>query len=109
ENIISEVIMSIRHYITAQEPVNKLVDGRLRRWVLKPLCVALRIERFLSVDKYPMNFKELLELSSGLPQAKAAAWIMNKEEFHEQVAAAPSAVLIELLEIATGVSKRIAD
>ncbi|KKO51596.1 nucleotidyltransferase family protein [Paenibacillus sp. DMB20] len=109
ENIISEVIMSIRHYITAQEPVENLVDGRLKRWVLKPLCVALRIERYIIIQNYPRNFKELLNLSLGLPQTKAVEWVLDKEKFNQDITLAPTDVLIALLDIATGISKRVAN
>lgn len=109
ENIISEVIMSIRHYITAQEPVENLVDGRLKGWVLKPLCVALRIERYVIIDKYPRNFNELLHLSSGLSQTKAVEWIQDKVKFNQDITSAPTEVLLSILEIATGISKRVAD
>ncbi|MBP1989551.1 nucleotidyltransferase domain-containing protein [Paenibacillus eucommiae] len=109
ENIISEVIMSIRHYITAQEPVENLVDGRLKGWVLKPLCVALRIERYIIIDNYPRNFNEILHLSSGLPQTKAVEWILDNEKINQDITLAPTEVLLFMLEIATGISKRVAD
>ncbi|RAV13612.1 hypothetical protein DQG23_33005 [Paenibacillus contaminans] len=109
ENIISEAVMSIRHYITAQEPVQHLCDGRLKRWVLKPLCVAMRIERLIITGKYPHNFNELLEMSAGLPQVKAVEWIMNKELFTQNVSADPTKVLGTLLELATSISERVAN
>jgi len=109
ENIVSEAIMSIRHYITAQEPVEKLSDGRLKRWVLKPLCVAMRIERYIFTGNYPRNFKELLEMSAGLPQAKAVEWMIRPELFAQNVSAAPTEVLSSLLEVATGISERVAE
>jgi predicted nucleotidyltransferase len=109
ENIISEVIMSIRHYIIAEETIENLVDGRLKRWVLKPLCVALRIERYIIAENYPLNYKELLYLSSGLPQTKAVEWILNNDKFTQDISLAPTDVLVSLLEIATGISKRVSD
>lgn len=109
EDIISETVMSIRHYITAQEPAQRLADGRLKRWALKPLCVALRIERFIITGAYPHHFKELLEMSVGLPQVKAVEWMISKEQFTRDITTSPTDVLIELLDIAAGVSERVAN
>lgn len=109
ENVISETIMSIRHYMTPIETVERLMDGRLKRWVLKPLCVALRAERYIVTGTYPRNYTQLLEQAAGLQQAQAIEWILDKAKFHRDIAEAPRNVLAMLLNIATTVSKRVAD
>jgi len=93
QNVISDTVMSIRHYMTPLETVERLSDGRLKRWVLKPLCVALRAERYIFTGIYPRNHTELLEQSSGLPQAKAVQWSIDKFKLNRDVADSSKEVL----------------
>ncbi|MFD1675242.1 nucleotidyltransferase domain-containing protein [Alicyclobacillus fodiniaquatilis] len=109
ESVISETIMSIRHYMTSLESMESLMDGRLKRWVLKPLCVALRAERYIMTGNYPRNYTELLGQSAGLSQTKAIEWILDKTQLHRDIAESPQNVLATLLNISTEVSRRVAD
>lgn len=109
QNVITDTVMSIRHYMTPLETAERLADGRLKRWVLKPLCVALRAERYIITGTYPRNYTELFEQSSGLPQAKAVKWLTDKNLLDADISNSSQNVLVTLLNIATEVSKRVSD
>lgn len=58
---LADVIMSIRHYICVNEPIEKLTHDKIKMWILKPLMFALRQERFCTTGIYPLTNQELLE------------------------------------------------
>ncbi len=69
KEIISEVLLSIRHYISVNEPAEKLTHQKIRMWVLKPLMFALRLERFCLTEHYPMTISDLQKSYSSVPMS----------------------------------------
>jgi len=55
------VMLSARHYITAQEPEEHLAKGKLQKWLLKPLMWALRYEIGWRVGRYPRSFAHIMQ------------------------------------------------
>ena len=60
KEMMSEILLSIRHYISVNEPVEKLTHNKIKTWVLKPLMFALRLERYFSTQNYPLTSNDLL-------------------------------------------------
>ncbi len=56
---MSDVVMSIRHYLSVDEPQEKLTHRKIKTYILKPLLFALRIERYLATGAYPLTVDEL--------------------------------------------------
>lgn len=59
KKIMAEVLLSVRHYISVDEPKENLTYRKLNAFILKPLMFALRLERFLQNGKYPLSTKDL--------------------------------------------------
>lgn len=62
-SIAVEVVMSARHYISSGENEESLAEGRLLKWVLKPLSWVLRYNIFMRNSIFPRNFDDLLRLT----------------------------------------------
>jgi len=60
KEFLAEILLSIRHYISVNEPVEKLTFQKIKTWVLKPLMFALRLERYSHTSKYPLTSTDLL-------------------------------------------------
>lgn len=61
--IAAEVLMSARHYLTARESDTALAQGKLDRFVLKPLMLALRYETRARTGHYPNSLSDLSRLA----------------------------------------------
>jgi predicted nucleotidyltransferase len=59
KKIMAEVLLSIRHYISVDEPKENLSYQKLNAFILKPLMFALRLEHYLKTGNYPLSTKEL--------------------------------------------------
>ncbi len=57
--IVTFVMMSARHYITVQESEKSLANGKLQKWILKPLMWALRYEVLWRKGEYPRSLNNL--------------------------------------------------
>lgn len=108
ESIISNCVMNTRHYISAQEPAAELAKGRLKRWCLKPLCTALKLERYLFTRAYPLTYSDLLTCTEGSPSSDAAEWIVYPEKFKDDIHRNSGGVLAKLAEIGSEVSRKVA-
>lgn len=60
----SEILMSIRHYLCVDEPVEKLTHAKIKTFILKPLTFALRIERYINTGIYPLTAVDLISAYS---------------------------------------------
>ena len=56
-----DILMSIRHYICVDEPVEKLTCRKMKANILKPLMFPLRLERYCSTGVFPLTTAELEE------------------------------------------------
>ena len=79
KQIVAEVLLGIRHYITVNEPFEKLTYQKIKTWILKPLMFALRLERYLYTRQYPITIKDLINAYDTPP--KSVAYFMNKEKW----------------------------
>ena len=79
KEFLAEVLMSIRHYISVNEPVEKLTYQKIKMWVLKPLMFALLLERYLYKKQYPLKINDLLS-SYEVPPV-SLLYYMNKEKW----------------------------
>ena len=75
--------MGIRHYISVNEPTEKLTFQKIRTWVLKPLMFALRLERYLHTKKYPITCNDLLIAYDNSPMS--IIYFMNKEKWDNDI------------------------
>lgn len=55
----TDVLMSIRHYICVDEPVEKLTYKKIKTYILKPLMFPLRMERYCSCGVFPLTINDL--------------------------------------------------
>ena len=60
KTILSETLLSVRHYISVNEPKEKLTYPKLKTYILKPLLFALRLERQNSIGVYPLSTYDLM-------------------------------------------------
>jgi len=88
--------MSLRHYITVKEPKEKLADGRLKRWVLKPICIAQRIEKYLDSRYYPLNNKDLLNSVESLRDKQIVSWMLDSARLRHDLNNDSGNVLTEI-------------
>lgn len=96
ERVLTDAIMSLRHYITVREPNEKLADGRLKRWVLKPICIAHRIGRYLDCRYYPLNYKDLLNSIESLSDKRIVSWLLESATLKQDLYNDTSSVLSEI-------------
>jgi predicted nucleotidyltransferase len=59
KKFMAEVLLSVRHYISVDEPKENLSYRKLNAFILKPLIFALRLERYLKTGNYPLSTKDL--------------------------------------------------
>lgn len=85
QNLITQVIMSIRHYITVSEPQEKLANGKLHNWVLKPLSFEMRIERYISTELYPVTRQDLINSYKNSEYSKIVDWMFDAELLKEEL------------------------
>ena len=80
----AEIVMSIRHYISVDEPKEKLTHGKIKAYILKPLMFALRLELYCKKDIFPLSEKELLE-ACGSDRRFLAEYFYDKEKFDKDI------------------------
>lgn len=80
----AEIIMSIRHYISVDEPREKLTHGKIKAYILKPLMFALRLEIYCKKGVFPLSEKELLE-ACGSEKKFLAEYFYDKEKFDKDI------------------------
>lgn len=80
----AEILMSIRHYISVDEPKEKLTHGKIKTYILKPLMFALRLEIYCKKDIFPLSEKELLE-ACGTDRKFLAEYFCDKEKFDTDI------------------------
>ena len=81
---IAEIVMSIRHYISVDEPKEKLTHGKIKAYILKPLMFALRLEIYCKKDIFPLSEKELLEACDD-DRKFLAEYFYDKEKFDKDI------------------------
>lgn len=81
---LAEIVMSIRHYICACEPKEKLTHGKIKTYILKPLMFALRLERYCKTGVFPLSGKELLEACDN-DKKFLAEYFYDKEKFDKDI------------------------
>lgn len=81
---IAEIVMSIRHYISVDEPKEKLTHGKIKTYILKPLMFALRLEIYCEKGIFPLSEKELLE-ACGNDKKFLAEYFYSKEKFDKDI------------------------
>ena len=96
KEFLSEILLSIRHYISVNEPAEKLVHQKIKTWVLKPLMFALRLERYLHNKQYPLTINDLLS-AFDVPQ-NSVLYFMNKEKWDNDIKNCRDATLYLLHE-----------
>ena len=58
---LADVLMSIRHYICVDKPLEKLTYKKITTNILKPLMFPLRLERYCTCGQYPESNYDLLK------------------------------------------------
>ncbi|MCL2407709.1 MAG: nucleotidyltransferase domain-containing protein [Defluviitaleaceae bacterium] len=81
--LLAEILMSIRHYIAVNEPAEKLTYAKIKAWVLKPLMFALRLERYSKAGHYPLTTTELFNSYSSPPMS--VVYFMDSEKWSEDI------------------------
>lgn len=88
----AEIIMSIRHYISVDEPREKLTHEKIKTYILKPLMFALRLEIYCKKGIFPLSGKELLEACGG-DKKFLAEYFYGKEKFDKDISENHKSVL----------------
>lgn len=81
---LAEIIMSIRHYISVDEPPEKLSHEKIKRYILKPLTFALRLECYCRAGIFPVSEKELFENCSD-DKKFLLEYYSDKEKFDNDI------------------------
>ncbi|MFZ7120304.1 MAG: nucleotidyltransferase domain-containing protein [Eubacteriaceae bacterium] len=79
-----DILMSIRHYISVDEPKEKLTYHKIRTYILKPLMFPLRLERYCVLGNYPTTNIELLESYEGRMH-KIVKYFLDEEKFNKDI------------------------
>ena len=58
-NHLVDILMTIRHYISVDEPAEKLPYTKVKANILKPLMFALQLERYCTKGAFPLTLQEL--------------------------------------------------
>jgi predicted nucleotidyltransferase len=77
ERILADATMNARHYMTVREPKEKLADGRLKRWVLKSICIALRIGNYLEHRYFPLSYIDLMNNVQSPRDKQIVSWTLE--------------------------------
>ncbi len=80
----AEIVMSIRHYISVDEPKEKLTHGKIKAYILKPLMFALRLEIYCKKDIFPLSGNELLQACDS-DKKFLAEYFYYKEKFNKDI------------------------
>jgi predicted nucleotidyltransferase len=96
KEFLAEVLLSIRHYISVNEPIEKLTHQKIKIWVLKPLMFALRLERYLNKKQYPLTINDLAS-SYDVPPI-SVLYFSNKEKWDNDIINSRDAILFSLHE-----------
>lgn len=80
-----EVIMSIRHYISVDEPKEKLTHSKIKTYIFKPLMFALRLERYCETTEFPLSNMDLL-FSYNDEKRILVEYFMDKDKFNKDIA-----------------------
>jgi len=96
KEFLAEILLSIRHYISVNEPVEKLTYQKIKIWVLKPLMFALRLERYLHKKQYPLTINDLAS-SYDVPPI-SILYFMNKEKWDNDIINCKNETLYSLHE-----------
>lgn len=76
--------MSIRHYISVDEPLEKLTHQKIKTYILKPLMFSLRLERYCKTGVFPLSINELL-YSYNDEYRYFIEYFINKEKFDKDI------------------------
>ena len=57
-----DILMGIRHYLSVDEPVEKLTYRKMHTYIFKPLMYPLRMERYCACGIFPLTISELSNL-----------------------------------------------
>lgn len=79
-----DILMSIRHYISVDEPKEKLTYHKIRTYILKPLMFPLRLERYCVLEYYPNTNSELLESYEGRLH-EVVEYFLDEEKFNKDI------------------------
>ncbi|MCT4599132.1 MAG: nucleotidyltransferase domain-containing protein [Vallitalea sp.] len=79
-----DVLMSIRHYISVDEPKENLTYHKIRTYILKPLMFPLRMERYCVLGYYPNTNSELLESCKGKIH-DIVEYFLDEEKFNKDI------------------------
>jgi len=75
---LADVLLSIRHYLSVDEPVEKLTCQKIKRYILKPLMFSLRLERWCTCGNYPRSITDLKN-AYGDPVGEVIIYFMQPE------------------------------
>lgn len=81
---VAEIVMSIRHYISVDEPKEKLTHSKIKAYILKPLMFALRLEIYCQKGIFPLSERELLEACDN-GKKFLAEYFYSKEKFDKDI------------------------
>jgi len=93
-----DIVLSIRHYISVDEPVEKLTYAKIRTYVLKPLMLALRLERWCTCGSYPLSNDDLKNACAG-EAAEVVEYFLNPGNLEAALQHDHSAILQQLHDI----------
>jgi predicted nucleotidyltransferase len=107
ERILADAMMSARHYMTVRESKEKLADGRLKRWVLKSICIALRIENYLGHRFFPLSYTELMDHVQSPEDKQVVSWTLDPAILKQDLYSDSDHVLSAISSSAQGLLARI--
>ncbi|MGZ9584479.1 nucleotidyltransferase domain-containing protein [Paenibacillus marinisediminis] len=107
KRLLADSVMNLRNHLSYIEPAGLLTDGRLRHWVIKPLCVALRVERLLATSQFPFSYHELLSSDITVQEQIVVAWLMIPDNLRYDVLNDVMGVRKTLLEASASLMDRL--
>lgn len=98
QRYLAEVVLSIRHYISVDEPIETLTQAKLKTYVLKPLLLALRLECWCISGIYPLSNDDLKNACTG-EAAKVVEYFLNPSKLEAAVQQDHRVILQQLHDI----------
>ncbi len=92
---LADILMSIRHYISVDEPVEKLTYKKIKTYILKPLMFPVRMERYCTCGYFPLSIGDL-KLSLDDDEKFIVNYFCDEEIFNVDIASNHKKVLNRL-------------
>ena len=95
---LADILLSIRHYICANESMEELTYQKIKTHILKPLMFSLRLERWCTCGFYPLSNDDLRRAYDN-PIFELVEYFLNPEKCEDDMCVDHRAVLYKMHDL----------